>query len=152
MNVSVINQYNSHEHIVFFCSIFRRVFERTFLSIRIAHTPQLCRHQLIMGDIKKSHFEQICDPRLRVRFKCSITHFILSLRLSINTHAESFVVGIFVLFQSRCNFPKTYVISILSSGGGSAVRYLPKNVGEEEFRGDPTVGPRPKVWTRDQKW
>jgi len=22
----------------------------------------------------------------------------------------------------------------------------------EELRGDPTVGPRPKVWTRGQKW
>jgi len=28
-----------------------------------------------------------------------------------------------------------------------------RGMGEhEEFRGDPTVGPHPKVWTRDQKW
>jgi len=24
--------------------------------------------------------------------------------------------------------------------------------GADEFCGDPTVGPRPKVWTRGQKW
>jgi len=24
--------------------------------------------------------------------------------------------------------------------------------GTEEFRRDPTVGPCPKMWTRDQKW
>jgi len=24
--------------------------------------------------------------------------------------------------------------------------------GVEELHGDPTVGPRPKVWTRGQKW
>jgi len=35
---------------------------------------------------------------------------------------------------------------------GGATRPLPTNVGTEELRGDPTVGPRPKVWTRDQRW
>jgi len=29
---------------------------------------------------------------------------------------------------------------------------LLRDVGVEELHGDPTVGPRPKVWTRGQKW
>jgi len=29
----------------------------------------------------------------------------------------------------------------------STDEYEPK-----ELRGDPTIGPRPKVWTRDQRW
>jgi len=37
-------------------------------------------------------------------------------------------------------------------GGGGATRRHPRNGGAEEFHGDPTVGPRPKVWTRGQKW
>jgi len=37
-------------------------------------------------------------------------------------------------------------------GGGGATRPLPRDRGVEEFHGDPTIGPRPKVWTRGQKW
>jgi len=33
--------------------------------------------------------------------------------------------------------------------GGDAVQ---PHGGVEELHGDPTVGPRPKVWTRGQKW
>jgi len=29
---------------------------------------------------------------------------------------------------------------------------LPKDGGVEELHGNPTVGPRPKVWTKGQKW
>jgi len=36
--------------------------------------------------------------------------------------------------------------------GGGATRSLPRDGGVEELHGDPTVGPRPKVWTRGQKW
>jgi len=37
-------------------------------------------------------------------------------------------------------------------GGGDATRPFPRNGGVEELHGDLTVGPRPKVWTRGQKW
>jgi len=40
---------------------------------------------------------------------------------------------------------------MLGSDGG-ATRPLPMDGGVEELHGDPTVGPRPKVWTRGQKW
>jgi len=29
---------------------------------------------------------------------------------------------------------------------------LPRDEDVEELHEDPTVGPHPKVWTRDQKW
>jgi len=38
---------------------------------------------------------------------------------------------------------------ILPVGGGIP---LPMDRGVEEFHGDSTVGPRPKVWTEGQKW
>jgi len=37
-------------------------------------------------------------------------------------------------------------------GGGDATRPLPRDGVVEEIHGDLTVGPRPKVWTRGQKW
>jgi len=41
----------------------------------------------------------------------------------------------------------------LDSGNrGGATRPLPRDGGVEELHGDPTVGPRPKVCTRGQKW
>jgi len=36
--------------------------------------------------------------------------------------------------------------------GSGTTRPLPKDRDVEEFHGDPTVGPRPKVWIRGQKW
>jgi len=36
--------------------------------------------------------------------------------------------------------------------GGGAIRPLSKDGGVEKLHGDPTVGPRPKVRTRGQKW
>jgi len=36
--------------------------------------------------------------------------------------------------------------------GGGATRPLPRDRGAEEFHGNPTVGPRPKIRTRDQKF
>jgi len=36
----------------------------------------------------------------------------------------------------------------LHGGGGGATRPFPRDGGVEELYGDPTVGPRPKVWTR----
>jgi len=38
------------------------------------------------------------------------------------------------------------------SGDGGAIQRLSMDGGAEEFCGDPTVGPLPKVWTKDQKW
>jgi len=35
--------------------------------------------------------------------------------------------------------------------GGGATQPFPRNVGVEELHGDPSVGPRSKVWTRGQK-
>jgi len=35
--------------------------------------------------------------------------------------------------------------------GGGATRHLPRDGGVEELHGNPTVGPRFKVWTRGQK-
>ena len=37
-------------------------------------------------------------------------------------------------------------------GGGGTTRPLPRDGGTEELRGDPTIGPHPKVWTIDQKY
>ena len=36
-------------------------------------------------------------------------------------------------------------------GGGGTTRPLPRDGGVEELRGDPTVGPHPKVWTIDRE-
>jgi len=41
--------------------------------------------------------------------------------------------------------------ALLLFDGVGATPPLPKDRGAEEFRIDPTVGPRPKVWTRDHK-
>jgi len=38
-----------------------------------------------------------------------------------------------------------------SGGAEGATRPIPRDGGIEELHGDPTVGPRPKVWTRGQK-
>jgi len=38
------------------------------------------------------------------------------------------------------------------SGGTTRIRSLPRNTSAEELHGDSTVKPRPKVWTRDQRW
>jgi len=35
---------------------------------------------------------------------------------------------------------------------GVTTRILPRNGVAEELYGSPTVGPRPKVWTRSLKW
>ena len=35
--------------------------------------------------------------------------------------------------------------------GGGTTRPLPRDGGAEELRGDPTVGPHPKVWTIDRE-
>jgi len=37
-------------------------------------------------------------------------------------------------------------------GSGGATPLLPSDGGVEEHHGDPTAGPRPKVWNRSQKW
>jgi len=37
-------------------------------------------------------------------------------------------------------------------GDGAVIWPLSRDGGAEELRGDPTVGPRPKVWTKDQRW
>jgi len=37
-----------------------------------------------------------------------------------------------------------------TTGGGGATRPLPRVGVVEELHGDPTVGPRPKVWTKGQ--
>ena len=39
---------------------------------------------------------------------------------------------------------------MLMSGGGTT-RPLPRDGGAEELRGNPTVGPHPKVWTIGQE-
>jgi len=43
-------------------------------------------------------------------------------------------------------------VSQRNHGGGGATRPLPRDGGMKKLHGDPTVGPRPKVWTRGQKW
>ena len=35
-------------------------------------------------------------------------------------------------------------------GGSGTTRPLPRDGGAEGLRGDPTVGPHPKVWPKDQ--
>ena len=44
-----------------------------------------------------------------------------------------------------------YVCHRDSGGGGGTTRPLPRDGGAEELRGDPTVGPHPKVWTIDRE-
>jgi len=45
------------------------------------------------------------------------------------------------------------VLSLKLKGGGSGTtRPLPRDGGVEKLHRDPTVRPRPKVWTRGQKW
>ena len=39
----------------------------------------------------------------------------------------------------------------LGGGGGGTTRPLPRDGGAEELRGDPTIGPHPKVWTIDRE-
>ena len=39
----------------------------------------------------------------------------------------------------------------IGGGGGGTTRPLPRDGGAEELRGDPTVGPHPKVWTIDRE-
>ena len=41
--------------------------------------------------------------------------------------------------------------SIFVVGGGGTTRPLPRDGGAEELRGDPAVGPHPKVWTIDRE-
>ena len=36
-------------------------------------------------------------------------------------------------------------------GGGGTTRPLPRDGGAVGLRGDPTVGPHPMVWTKDQE-
>jgi len=38
----------------------------------------------------------------------------------------------------------------MAFGDGDATRSLPRDGDVKELRGDPTVGPNPKVWTRGQ--
>ena len=39
----------------------------------------------------------------------------------------------------------------MHGGGGGTTRPLPGDGGAKELRGDPTVGPHPKVWTIDRE-
>ena len=41
--------------------------------------------------------------------------------------------------------------SVTVRDGGGTTRPLPRDGGAEELRGDPTVGPHPKVWTKDRE-
>jgi len=43
-------------------------------------------------------------------------------------------------------------LTYCKNGGGGATRPLPRDGGVEELYGDPAFGPRPKAWTRGQKW
>ena len=43
------------------------------------------------------------------------------------------------------------VAKLKTGGGGGTTRPLPRDGGAEELRGDPTVGPYPKVWTLDRE-
>ena len=54
--------------------------------------------------------------------------------------AESITLG---RFQHKQN--------VIYGGGGGTTQPLPRDGGAEELRGDPTVGPHPKVWTIDRE-
>jgi len=69
------------------------------------------------------------------------------------------VLGILIFLNFKTAVIKYFKIltipmkkSFIIFGDDGATRPLPRGGGEEEFQGDPTVGPRPKVWTRGQKW
>jgi len=71
------------------------------------------------------------------------------------------ILFIFSLNVLHLNFPGVpfclfffYIFTFDRPWGvaGDATQSLPRDEGAEEFRGDPTVGPPSKVWTRDQRW
>jgi len=43
-------------------------------------------------------------------------------------------------------------MTMIKFDGECAIRPLPMDGDAEELYGDLTIGPRPKVWTRGQKW
>ena len=54
--------------------------------------------------------------------------------------------------QLRIQRPRLFRgLQRLVVGCGGTTRPLPRDGGAEEFRGDPTVGPHPKVWTIGQE-
>jgi len=52
--------------------------------------------------------------------------------------------------ERQVEYVNTNIIIFVITGGG-ATRPLSRDGDAEELPGDPTVGPRPKVWTRGQK-
>jgi len=52
------------------------------------------------------------------------------------------------MFYYRAGRQRQAEVSLKHSvSNGGATRPLPRNGGVEELHGDPTFGPRPKVWT-----
>jgi len=54
-----------------------------------------------------------------------------------------------VISYCQCTMCRQQLLSVYRDG---ATRPLPRDGGVEELYGDPTIGPRPKFWTRGQKW
>ena len=57
----------------------------------------------------------------------------------------------FLYFKSFADVKTNKNAAATHRGGGGTTRPLPRDGGAEELRGDPTVGPHPKVWTIDRE-
>jgi len=62
------------------------------------------------------------------------------------------VIGFSVKNKILSTFHNYANINSNIDGEGGGIRSLPGDGGAEEFHGDPTVEPHPKVWTTGQKW
>ena len=54
------------------------------------------------------------------------------------------------IFSDDDSHSRNKLASVDDCGGGTT-RPLPRDGGAEELRGDPTIGPHPKVWTIDRE-
>jgi len=54
--------------------------------------------------------------------------------------------------ESKCEGLFNHNTKNIFLNRGGTTGPLPKDRGAEELHGDPTVGPRSKVWTRGQQW
>jgi len=73
---------------------------------------------------------------------CNFRNFALKWSFLLFYEKIDFEVGVILKAYSQVQHLVLVLPNPFRRGGGSV----------EKLHGDPTVGPRPKVWTRDQKW
>jgi len=104
------------------------------------HPPKIFLHE----EMSKINAELLLDKCYKkctswninseIRMRC--TNYVNLIKCTYNNQAKKSLTKI------RADDRK------LAIGGGGAIRPLPRVEGVEELHGDPTVRPRPKVWTR----